>query len=117
MLSLQRVRKLLGNQANLSDSNVELLREQLYVIADVVCENARTKGPTKQTAATESALVAANSVGRSHEMFETLVSTFLPTEREEVEERAAILEYDGGLSRADAERMALAEFCRRKEDS
>ena len=28
-------------------------------------------------------------------------------EREEYEERAAIMEYDGGLPRAEAERMAL----------
>ena len=32
-----------------------------------------------------------------------------PDERDHYEERAAILEFDGGLPRADAERRALAE--------
>ena len=37
--------------------------------------------------------------------------------RYEYEERAAILEYDGGLSREDAERRALAEILERCKSS
>ena len=34
-----------------------------------------------------------------------------PAQREDYEERAAILEHDGGMSRADAERYALRLVC------
>lgn len=36
-------------------------------------------------------------------------------ERELFEERAAIMEFDGGLERSEAERKALAEVIRRRE--
>lgn len=36
------------------------------------------------------------------------VETLTPTEREDFEERAAILEYDANLSRDAAEKVALA---------
>ncbi len=42
-----------------------------------------------------------------------LVSEWPPPAREAWEERAAIMEFDGGLSRADAE--AAAEDCVRRE--
>ena len=42
----------------------------------------------------------------------------LPMDRRiEFEERAAILEYDGGLSREDADRQALQEIAQRIRDA
>lgn len=40
---------------------------------------------------------------------------FNPYDREDWEERAAILEYDGGLSRAEAEAIATVEIAARKQ--
>jgi hypothetical protein len=37
------------------------------------------------------------------------------SEREEVEERAAILEYEGGLSRSSAEQLAVTEIVQRRK--
>lgn len=39
-----------------------------------------------------------------------------PPEREHFEERAAIMEFDGGLSREEAEREALAAVLATRED-
>lgn len=36
-------------------------------------------------------------------------------EREHFEERAAIMEYDGGLAREEAERLALVEVVARRQ--
>jgi len=38
------------------------------------------------------------------------LSQLTPAEREEYEERAAIIEYDGGLTRAMAERLAMRQI-------
>ena len=35
---------------------------------------------------------------------------YVPRKREDIEERAAILEYEGGLTRTEAEARAKAEF-------
>ena len=40
-----------------------------------------------------------------------------PSEREEFEERAAIMEFDGGLSREDAEREALECMRQKRKDT
>ena len=50
-------------------------------------------------------------------LFETQISGILPPEwMEEYDERAAILEFDGGLSRQEAENQALQEIRARKKD-
>lgn len=42
--------------------------------------------------------------------------TLTHEERYRYEERAAIMEYDGGLPRAEAERLALEEVMRARDD-
>ena len=50
-------------------------------------------------------------------LFETQISGILPPEwTEEYEERASILEFDGGLSRQESENQALQEIRARKKD-
>ena len=39
------------------------------------------------------------------------VAKLSPEQREHYEERAAIMEYDGGLTRAEAERRAMEAVC------
>lgn len=75
MLLLQRCREILGPECLLSDTELQLLRDQLYGLADVI--------------------VTSFLKQKSH------------PEREKWEERAAIMEFDGGLTRTEAESMAL----------
>ncbi len=59
-----------------------------------------------------------NKVGRCKPSIHAAVPPVPPTkhmneiDREAFEERAAIMEFDGGLSRAEAERLAAASLCR-----
>jgi len=94
MLPLQKCRELLSSEsANLTDSELDELRHGLYELAAVVLKaySARTVMTPDQALG----LLAAS-------------------EREEAEERAAILEYDGGLSRPAAEQRAVAEVFKRR---
>ena len=89
MLSVQRCRELLGPSAPSSDEEIEVLRNQLYAVATVWLE----RGAPRLEPSADSVLGA------------------LPEdERADVEERAALMEFDGGASRDVAERMALTEF-------
>jgi len=89
MLTLDRCRKILGHDSPESDSDLEKLRDSLYDFARVVVE-----------------ILPQRSQGSG--FVESI--RFLPEdERYEVEERAAILEYDGELARNDAERAAFSE--------
>ena len=47
------------------------------------------------------------------EGFESLKTTILDSARGHQEERAAIIEFDGGMTRAKAESMALREVAKR----
>lgn len=44
---------------------------------------------------------------RAEQQTDDILSFLSESERDEYEERAAIMEYDGGLLRAEAERLAL----------
>ncbi len=82
MLSISKCREILGAKAaNLLDSELELLRDQLYPLADVVVSHFLT----------HSKRVVENNL------------------RDELEERAAILEFDGKISRSEAEQKAATD--------
>lgn len=70
----------------MSDTQVEALRDQLYAIATVA----------------RRAFMAANELP-----FDLALGLLSADERHDVEERAAIVEFDGKLSRDQAERLAL----------
>jgi len=86
MLSLDHCRILLGRDVKLSDEDVAVLRDQFYCLAQLMLDQrdghkgSPLKNPSK-----------------------------LPIDRETLEERAAIMEFDGNLSREDAERNAVAQ--------
>lgn len=92
MLSLSRCREVLaGESARLSDEQVTQLRDQLYALAETAVQLAHMTPPV------DFSLAAAS----------------LTTEvRADVEERAAIIEFDGRLSRDQAERFALSRHLR-----
>jgi hypothetical protein len=101
MLSLERCREILGSDCPKSDAELEKLRDQLYGLARVAVEALPNK-PRK------------NTLPREPECFADAL-LFLPeNERYELEERAGIMEFDGGLDRSAAEQAAFSKFWREK---
>ena len=93
-MSVRGCRALLGADVIASDLEIQRLRDQLYEIAQVWIEGGMTvfRSPSAE-----------------------LPETLSEDDRVEVEERAAVLEFDGGLSRSDAEGGAVAAFRRHQE--
>lgn len=89
IISLERCHKVLGPKNRLSDENLATLRDQLYCFAELLLEvRDRQKTSYSELFAFEQ---AANS----------------PEDLEALRERAAIIEFEGNLSRDEAERMAI----------
>lgn len=96
MLSLARCRQILGRSCQLNDQELETVRDQLYALADIAVDTGRQSHWLRDPAVD----VGADGHALRH----------LPDEiRESVIERAAIMEYDGALPRADAELAALSD--------
>lgn|GEM_PF-6859898 len=116
-LSLARSREILGNDCPKSDAELERLRDGYYAFARVLVEaflNQRRENTPLH------ALNHAGSVLEG-EGWETPTASFselaalLPEDRRyDLEERAAIHEFDGGLDRSAAELAAFSEFWREK---
>lgn len=87
-VAIERCRKLLGPDLHLSDAEVLRLRGQMEVIASHLCERLAREGRHNGHGASTAGLLA-------------------EAEREEFEERAAIMEFEGGSDRRTAERRAL----------
>lgn len=86
MLSVQRCREILGPDAPVLDSEVEAVRDQLHEIAVAWIQ----MPPIVRTGSVPA-----------------LLGLLPEDDRLEFEERAALMEFDGGLSRSAAERKAL----------
>lgn len=121
VLSLQKCRELLGYNSTLSDSSLELLRDQLYAFADIatteLIEQGRN-GCAENSFGNGLQLVAnpeALAVPSEAEDFEEFLRLLPAEEHEESEERAAVLEYDGGLMRNQAERVVMIEHWRKRK--
>lgn len=101
MLSIQKCRDLLPKSCLLNEQEIERLRDSLYKIAEVVV----------------SACVGSNSnIEKSrndNESFSDDLKLLPPSERDEVEERASIMQFEGKLPRKMAERAALNNFQKR----
>jgi len=119
MLSLKRCRELVGNEYRLSDSELQRLTERLYEIAHVAVENfkpcpANRKHRHDQTKQKRAKTSRPHSGSGSQGDYATLLALLSDDERYEIEERAAILEFDSGYSREKAEEYALREFRKHK---
>jgi hypothetical protein len=93
VIDLRRCREILGSDCSLTDEQLELLRDQLAGLADIALEVAR-------------GLNGATSV------FDTVLSLVTEAQYQEIAERASIMEFEGGLHRAQAEKAALNDFAR-----
>jgi hypothetical protein len=103
VLSLQKCRSLLGADCKLNDAELEQLQRELYAVADVAV----------------GAFCAQKRSGSGNGSKSQIVSGCLggipDKEREAVEERAAILEFESGLRKPEAERQAFGEWAQSKK--
>jgi len=95
-LSLRRCREILGSTVELSDDDLVTMRDQMYDLASVAVEIAAQK--TGDTSTTEP------KDWRAAQEYLT------KDEQCAVEERAAIIEFDGRCDRDVAERDAVAQL-------
>ena len=113
MLSLAKCREILGTESPESDADLELLRDQLCGLARVVVEGCprqrRGNGPQTSPDAARQAIAGAARVGSAVKPagFADALAMLPEKDRYDVEERAAIMEFDGGLNRDAAERAAF----------
>ena len=108
-LSLLQCRKLLGNDVVLADAELMRLRDELYQLAEIALEGFREREKRQAGTCTASGrnLVPKLSENR------TTFSMVPEIDRESVEERAAILEFEGGCTSELAECQALLEWAGR----
>jgi hypothetical protein len=90
MISLERCRKILGPKVSVSDENLAALREQLYSFAELALDIRDRK---------QSSVLPYTSA------FEQVAAE--QHDPDVLRERAAIIEFDGNVSRDEAERKAI----------
>jgi hypothetical protein len=99
MFSLEHCREILGVN-DLDDLELQQLRDQLYGLAEVITDEIKTFSTDDEREIQENHPIHNNG-------FETALRILEPAEREEVEERAAIIEFEGRDNRDEAERKAV----------
>jgi hypothetical protein len=133
MLSLRRCRDILGPSCPLTDLQVEALRDEMVCLAEIsleqVCrniaqENGGILGSTKPLPDSHviasgdpklpRSLIRASAFGLLPRFGQLSQSSSVggrvpPNECYELHERAAILEFDAGMRRSDAEHEALRQ--------
>lgn len=104
-LTLARCRQMLGEDSPETDADVERAREQLTALAAVVVTaylERKAGGGDVQLCAFEE-----EEESPSPGDFQTALALIADDDRDGVEERAAIMEFDGGLERSEVERTAV----------
>jgi hypothetical protein len=117
MLVLETCRKLLPPTARpISADELESLRDQMVVLAQIAFESVneiRGAGTPKPKVSPRKA----RAVGAHQRSFQELIRSVPGSDQELIIERAAILEFEGGLSRKTAEDLALSEWAEQKLQS
>jgi hypothetical protein len=91
MLSLDNCRDLLGcDGEELDAADLESIRDQLYSVARLTLERSPTSSGQEST-------------------FKDALTFFPQLERESIEERAAVIEFEGKLRREVAEKSAISQ--------
>ena len=115
LLSIRRCRKVLGRESPRSDTELERLRNHLYALGSLVVGAFSRPDVHREARKPASSEEAGNARGREVGMLE-LTRQLGGDEREAFEERAAILEFDGGVSRSEAEKVALEGVLMRRRN-
>ena len=90
MLSLERCSKLLGPENGLPDEKLVTLRDQLYCLAELFLDLRDSR----------------QKLGEPEGTFEQIAIS--QGDPDALRERAAIIEFDGNVSRGEAERRAIS---------
>ena len=100
MLSTRRCREALGESGrDLSDAEINALHDQLRVLAGFALTVVESRLDPEAVAREDAwERIPAEDVA-------------------EVHERAAIMEFDGGLKRDEAERRAISRYCDRRKEA
>lgn len=101
MLSLQECRKILGPTCTLTDPELDLLREGFYALAHITHETYPKLGSPK-----------AKTLLNQHQRvnFESMLNLLSEAEREEAIERVAIMEFESGFPREEAEKAVMSKY-------
>jgi hypothetical protein len=91
MLSLDNCRRYLRTDEDISDEELAIVREQLFALAGTLLDFWKNE----RAGTTE-----IRSIDSAKEFF-------APDQVESIEERAAVIEFDGNYSRDEAERLAI----------
>ncbi|HSS21660.1 MAG TPA: hypothetical protein VLL54_16425 [Pyrinomonadaceae bacterium] len=104
MLSLRRCRDLIDPSARIqTDDELAVIREQLYSLAALLIDSrTMTQGEPRL------GLLKGDNASALGSKHDNALRWFRADERDEIEERAAILEFDAKTTRDEAERAAIA---------
>lgn len=110
MLSLQRCRDILGPKCGLDDQQIEKLRAQIYGIANVITDQMGKSKPRRPDTHQEIQEIDADG-------FQAALKLLTDEDREEIEERAAIIEFEAGTDTDEAERKAIVYAIRGRREN
>lgn len=99
MIHLRRCREILGSDCALTDEQIELLRDQLVAFANIALDARLLELRNGTTSALDATV------------------SLIPEEHVEIFERASIMEFDGGMPRAQADESALRDYAWMRRDS
>ena len=106
MLSIARCRALLGPDCSLNEAQLENLKQELYSLAQITIVGFRRRQPSTKIGP------AANDSPSPARHFNLPSATGIlpPNDRDALEERAAIQEFEADFDRDQAEKQALLEW-------
>lgn len=109
MLTLARCREILGADCGRSDAELERLRNHLQALAELTVEACRISARAERARDPQPRGDGQEPNPRGLP-FAVALQLVAEDQRHDVEERAAIMQYDGGLDRDHAERRALLQI-------
>ena len=106
MLSLERCRSLLGPACRPSNEQLEQMRQELYALAEMIMDDLHQRERPSKPEGTSNERPRSSD---SHRPVKEALTLVPPRKLQEVEERGAILQFDAGMARKEAERRELLE--------
>lgn len=109
MLTVADCRRLLGSRCAQSDADLQAVRDHLYALATVAVSAYSERARHLKTIRNAGGVVATSEILPA-QPFNAALAQIPESERLQLEERAAILEYEAGLDRDRGERKAVADW-------